>query len=147
MRREAVIAAVPGHEGDPAAAELADDQGIAGRAVRGLDADLVGIFEELIEPRPADDTNAGELGHGAQATFEPEELEAPDELLEPDDELVLDELLSPELPELPESDLLAEDDPEESLDELLDDSLDELVFSLSLLPPLAVTEPLRLSVR
>lgn len=80
-----------------------------------------------------------------QATFEPEELEAPDELPELDDEeLPLAELLSPELPE---SDLLAEDDPEESLDELPDDSLDVLVFSLSLLPPLAVTEPFRLSVR
>jgi hypothetical protein len=86
-----------------------------------------------------------------QATFEPEELEEleePDEFAEPepepDDELAGAELLSPELPE---SDLLPPGDPEESLDELSDDSLDEPVFSLSLLPPSAVTGPFRLSVR
>jgi hypothetical protein len=88
-------------------------------------------------------------GTSGQATFEPEELEEleePDELAEPelDDELAGAELLSPELPE---SDLLPEDDPEESPDELPDASLDEPAFSLSLLSPLAVTGPFRLSVR
>jgi hypothetical protein len=81
-----------------------------------------------------------------QATFEPDELDEPDEL----PELVVEELevaglLSPELPLL---ELLEPDDPDESLlDELPDDSLDAPVFSLSLPPPLAATEPFRLSVR
>jgi len=87
-----------------------------------------------------------------QATFEPDELDEPDlptELPEPDDEeLEAAALLSPEFPllELPFSD--DPDEPGESLlDELPEDSPDELVFSLSLLPPLAVTDPFRLSVR
>jgi hypothetical protein len=86
-----------------------------------------------------------------QATFEPDELDEPDlpeELPEPDEELEAAELLSPELPLL---ELLFSDDPDELdeslLDELPEDSPDVPAFSLSLLPPLAVTEPFRLSVR
>jgi hypothetical protein len=83
-----------------------------------------------------------------QATFEPDELDEPDlpdELPEPAEELEAAELLSPELPLL---ELLFSDEPDESvLDELPDDSLDVPAFSLSLLPPLAATEPFRLSVR
>ena len=64
VRGEAVITAVPGHERDLPARHLAGHDGVAGHAVGGVHADLVGGLQELIEAGSADhaDLGAGQIG-------------------------------------------------------------------------------------
>jgi hypothetical protein len=52
-----VVAAVAGDEGDAAAADLAEHERVARRAVRRLDDDLARVVEEGVEPGAADDAD------------------------------------------------------------------------------------------
>jgi len=70
---------VPRHERHPAASYLADHQRIAGDPERGVELYLVNGVEELIQPRAADNSDAGQVGHGDQATFEPDDDVEPEE--------------------------------------------------------------------
>ena len=63
MRREPVVAAVPGQECHPAAAHLADRDRVARRAERRVELDLFGVFKELIEARTADDGDLRQVCH------------------------------------------------------------------------------------
>ena len=59
VRREAVVAPVPGDERDAPARDVADHDVVAGFAERVLDLDALGVLEELVEPGPADDADVG----------------------------------------------------------------------------------------
>ena len=64
-----VVLAVPRQEGHPLAPDLADEHRLARLAERGVDAELLGVGQELVESRPADDTDVRDRRHGGQATF------------------------------------------------------------------------------
>jgi hypothetical protein len=104
VRGELVIAPVPGQERDLPPGDLADHDAIARRAERGLHRHLVGRREELIKPRAADYPDAGQAGHVAQATFEPDDEDEDEDPDEPADE---------EEPDEPEEDEPEEEEPEE----------------------------------
>ncbi|GAA3484002.1 hypothetical protein GCM10018966_085340 [Streptomyces yanii] len=57
MRRHMVAAAVAGEEGDPAAADLAEEEGVARLSVRGVHANLGDVLQEGVQARAADDTD------------------------------------------------------------------------------------------
>ncbi|KAF2779513.1 hypothetical protein STPH1_4180 [Streptomyces sp. OM5714] len=59
MRGQMVAAAVPGEEGDPTAGDLAEEEGVAGRPVRGVHPDLGHVVEERVEPRAPDHADLG----------------------------------------------------------------------------------------
>ena len=59
VRREAVALPVPGDEGDPPALDLADHDVVARVAERGGHPHPLGVVEELVEARAADDADVG----------------------------------------------------------------------------------------
>jgi hypothetical protein len=137
-----MIPAVPGQECDAAPGNLADRHRVAGRPIGGVDLDLFGGVEELIETRSPDDPDLGDGRHERQATFSPEDPEALDTELEDEESLavVLPSLLALLLLALS---LLALSllDPESVLASA-DDELESPAFSLGADPL-----PERLSVR
>src|SRR5262249_61058948 len=63
VRREAVITAMPGQECDPPPGHVTDNDRVAGRAERGLNLDLLAGSEQLVEARPADNSDVRLAGH------------------------------------------------------------------------------------
>ena len=59
MRRQAVVAAVAGHERHPLAADVADHEAVGGGAVRRVHRHLLGVVEERVEPRPSEHPDLG----------------------------------------------------------------------------------------
>jgi hypothetical protein len=66
VRREFVLHAVARKERDARPADGADRDRRRRRPVRRLDADLLDVFQERVEPRAAEDSGL-RRGHGAQA--------------------------------------------------------------------------------
>jgi len=129
---------VAGQEGNTPPGDLTKHNGIARRAERGLDSDLVASFQQCVEPRTADDPDGGFVRHGAQATFVPVE----EDFLEPDD--VLPGFDSPEDDELDEV-VFWSAPADFSLDEPDEEESPEEPFSALSLAPLE--EETRLSLR
>ena len=65
VRRESVVSAVPGHEGDALTCDFADDQRVARPPERSLDLELVERVQELVEAGSADDADLCQLAHAA----------------------------------------------------------------------------------
>ena len=60
-----MVDAVPGHEPHPAAVDLTDHDRPGRRPERGRDVDLLGVVEERVEPRAAEDPHLdGDVGVG-----------------------------------------------------------------------------------
>jgi hypothetical protein len=148
-----MIPAVPGQECDAAPGNLADRHRVAGRPIGGVDLDLFGGVEELIETRSPDDPDLGDGRHERQATFSPEDPEDPEDPEALDTELEDEESLPVVLLSLLALSLLALSllalsllalsllEPESVL-ESADDELESPTFSLGADPL-----PERLSVR
>jgi len=69
MRREAVVAAMPGEERDPLPRHLADEDGLARVAKRGVNRDLAGVCQEFIEAGATYDGDVRDRLHRRYATF------------------------------------------------------------------------------
>jgi hypothetical protein len=129
-----VVAAVPRQERHPAASDLADEDGLARVAVRGLYLHFVVVGEEFVKAGTADDPDVRDRSHSRQATFSPAELLEE----EGDEDGEGDEDLSPVLSPLflsPSPAFLSPPELEESLEDDEEDPGDE------------AEDPLRLSVR
>jgi hypothetical protein len=63
VRRQLVVAAVAGQEGHPLPADVADREAIRRRAVGRVHGHLLGILQERVEPRPAEDADLGRRAH------------------------------------------------------------------------------------
>jgi hypothetical protein len=79
VRREPVVAPVPGDERHLASADLADDQRVGRGAVGGVDLQLDHVVEERVETAAADDADVGGwggVGHAGNAIGVPPPLAA-----------------------------------------------------------------------
>src|SRR5450755_1255476 len=82
MRRETVVPVMARQERHAPPGDLAYRDRVARRPERGIDLDLFGGVEELVETGTPDDPDIGDGRHGRQATFSPAE---PDDVAAGDD--------------------------------------------------------------
>jgi hypothetical protein len=131
-----MVTPVPRQERDPAPGYLADENGLTRVAEGGLNLDLLGVGEELVEPRTPDDPDVGDRSHAGQATFVPAEEEdsveaEPEDFFSPDPSLPLDPFSPP----------FSDDEDDEDEDDESDESPDDEAAVDE------VDEPFLLSVR
>jgi hypothetical protein len=142
---------VPGQEGHPAAGHLADQHRLARLTERRVYPHLLGVGQELVEARPADDPDVRHGDHGGQATFSPEEPEEEeeedDEPPDFDDESDFDFDSPSDFDDEDEDESPSDfEDEDESPSDFEDEESEEESDEDAPLPP-AATGPLRLSVR